>query len=62
MIKVAVVGAGKMGISHLAILGANPRVEVVGVCDSSKIILDALYRYGHFPCFTDFNKILIYLQ
>jgi predicted dehydrogenase len=58
MIKVAVVGAGKMGISHLAILGANPRVEVVGVCDSSKIILDALYRYGHFPCFTDFNKML----
>jgi predicted dehydrogenase len=58
MIKVALVGAGKMGISHLAILGANPRVEVVGVCDSSKIILDALHRYGHFPCFTDFNKML----
>lgn len=58
MIKVAVVGAGKMGISHLAILGANPRVEVVGVCDTSKLILDALYRYGHFPCYTDFFKML----
>lgn len=58
MIKVAVVGAGKMGISHLAILGANPRVDVVGVCDTSKMILDALYRYGHFPCYTDFYKML----
>ena len=28
MIKVALVGAGKMGISHLSILGAHKDVEV----------------------------------
>ena len=34
MVKVAVIGAGKMGLSHLSILGAHPDVEVVGVADT----------------------------
>ncbi|RKD15078.1 oxidoreductase [Pelobium manganitolerans] len=58
MIKVALIGAGKMGISHLSILGANPNVEVVGVCDTSKMVNDFLNRYGKFSCFTDYQKML----
>ena len=58
MIKVAIIGAGKMGISHLSILGANPNVEVVGVCDTSKMVNDFLSRYGKFNCFTDYVKML----
>ncbi len=58
MIKVAIIGAGKMGISHLSILGANPNVEVVGVCDTSKMVNDFLSRYGKFNCFTDYAKML----
>jgi len=58
MIKVAIIGAGKMGISHLSILGAHPDVDVVGVCDTSKMVNDFLSKYGKFNCFTDFKKMM----
>ena len=58
MVKVAVIGIGKMGISHLAILGAHPEVEVVGVCDASGMIMDAISKYSPFRCFTDYRQML----
>ncbi|MFN4313794.1 MAG: Gfo/Idh/MocA family protein [Chitinophagaceae bacterium] len=62
MLKVVLIGAGKMGISHLSILGAHPDVEVVGVCDTSKMVNDFLTRYGKFNCFTDYEKMLTQVQ
>lgn len=58
MVKVALIGAGKMGISHLSILGAHPDVEVVGVCDTAKMVTDFLTKYGKFNCFSDYKKML----
>lgn len=58
MTKIGIIGIGKMGISHLAILGAHPDVKVVGVCDTSKMMLDAIEKYSHFPCFTDYKKMI----
>jgi glyceraldehyde-3-phosphate dehydrogenase/erythrose-4-phosphate dehydrogenase len=58
MIKVGLIGAGKMGISHLSILGAHPDVEVVGVCDTTKMVNDFLSKYGKFNCFTDYEKMV----
>lgn len=58
MIKVALIGAGKMGISHLSILGAHPDVDVVGVCDTSKLVTDFLTRHGKFNCFSDYQKMV----
>lgn len=58
MIKVALVGAGKMGLSHLAILGMQPNVKVVGVCDTSKLVLGVLQKYSAFSGYTDFKKML----
>ncbi len=58
MLKVALIGAGKMGISHLSILGAHDKVQVVGVCDTSKMVIDVLGKYSPFPCFTDYKKML----
>lgn len=58
MVKVAVIGTGKMGLSHLSILGAHPDVNVVGVCDSSTLIMDALGKYSPFPCFSDYRTML----
>ncbi|MDE2144313.1 MAG: Gfo/Idh/MocA family oxidoreductase, partial [Elusimicrobia bacterium] len=34
-IRVAVVGAGKMGTYHAKLLGKTPDVELVGVCDTN---------------------------
>src|SRR5690554_3548350 len=58
MIKVALIGAGKMGVSHLSILGAHPDVQVVGVCDTSKIVLGVLQKYSNFPCYTNYKKMV----
>ena len=58
MIKVGVIGVGKMGVSHLAILGAHPDVEVVGVSDTSKITLDVFKKYTSFPVFSDYEDML----
>ncbi|MGC3947770.1 MAG: Gfo/Idh/MocA family oxidoreductase [Chryseolinea sp.] len=58
MTKVALIGAGKMGISHLSILGAHPEVEVVGVSDTSKMVLDVFKKYSSFPCFTEYEEML----
>ena len=58
MVRTGIIGVGKMGMSHLAILGAHPDVEVVGVCDSSKMVTDAIGKYSGFPCFTDYKKML----
>ncbi len=58
MTRVALIGAGKMGISHLAILGAHPDVSIVGVADTSKIVTDVLEKYSQFECFADYKKML----
>ena len=58
MTKIGLIGAGKMGISHLSILGAHPEVEVVGVSDTSKMVLDVLKKYTKFSCYSDYNEML----
>ena len=62
MTKVALIGAGKMGISHLAILGAHPDVEIVAVADNSKIVTDVLQKYSGFRCFDDYKKMLSFTR
>ncbi|RZK26806.1 MAG: Gfo/Idh/MocA family oxidoreductase [Flavobacterium sp.] len=58
MTKVALIGAGKMGISHLSILGAHPEVELVGVSDTSKMVLDVFKKYSSFQTYTDYEEML----
>ncbi len=62
MVKVGLIGAGKMGVSHLSILGAHPDVEVVGVSDTSKMTLDVFKKYTSFPVFSDFEDMLAETQ
>lgn len=58
MLKVALIGAGKMGISHLSILGAHPDVTVVGISDTSKMVLDVFKKFSGYACFTDYEEML----
>lgn len=62
MIKVSLIGAGKMGISHLSILGAHPHVEVVGVSDTTKMVLDAFKKFSSFPCYNDYEEMIEFAQ
>lgn len=58
MIRVAVVGLGKMGISHLGLIKPNPGVELAAVCDSTGYVLDILSKYTGVTTFTDYDKML----
>lgn len=58
MIKVAVVGLGKMGLSHYAVANAHPDVEVAGICDSSSYVLGVLKKYTGVTTYSDFDAML----
>lgn len=53
LVRVGLVGVGKMGLSHLAIVKALQGVEIAGVCDSVKYLLDVLEKYTGVPTYTD---------
>lgn len=58
MIKVGVVGLGKMGLSHLAMMNASPDVEVVGVCDQQGYVLNLLSKYTGLRTWTSLASML----
>ena len=58
LIKVAVVGLGKMGLSHHAMVNVHPDVEVLGICDSSSYVLGVLKKYTGVETYTDFDAML----
>lgn len=58
MKKIGLIGAGKMGISHLSILGAHPDVEVVGVVDTSPLVTDVLKRHTSFDVYSDLLQMI----
>lgn len=58
MIKVAIVGLGKMGLSHHAMINTHPDVEVVGICDSSSYVLGVLRKYTGVATYADFDAML----
>ena len=57
-VTVALVGLGKMGLSHLAMIRTHPDVELVGVCDATGYVLDVLGKYTGVPIFSDFETML----
>lgn len=57
-IRIGIVGAGRMGITHLAILKTDPRVEVTSIADSSGVALQVLAKYLRVGTFDDFNTLL----
>jgi predicted dehydrogenase len=58
MIRAGLIGAGKMGISHYAILGAHPEVEVAAVCDSAAFLTAALRKHVGVETFKDYRKMI----
>nr|MBI1232851.1 gfo/Idh/MocA family oxidoreductase [Cytophagales bacterium] len=58
MIRAGIIGLGKMGISHCAILGAHPEVDLVGVCDTSTLVMDGFKRHTAKECFSDYKKMI----
>lgn len=57
-IRVGVIGLGRMGLSHLSIIRPHPRVEIVGVCDTSRYVLDVMKRYTGLEGFKDYAVLI----
>jgi predicted dehydrogenase len=57
-LRIGIVGAGKMGLSHFAIANAHPDASVVAVCDSSRYVLSVLRKYAHVATYRDFDEMI----
>jgi scyllo-inositol 2-dehydrogenase (NADP+) len=58
MMRTAMVGLGKMGLSHLAIVRAHPGIELVAGCDATTYLTDILSKHAGLKCYADFDRML----
>jgi predicted dehydrogenase len=58
MIRIGLIGVGKMGLSHFAILGAHPRVTVAAMCDPATYVTSALEDHTGVTAFKDYRKMM----
>lgn len=58
MIKAGIIGLGKMGISHAAIVSPHPEAELVSVCDTSSLMLDAFKKFTNVNVYSDYIKMI----
>lgn len=58
MIKAAIIGLGKMGMSHAAILGGLPNVELVAACDMDSLLQSAFKKLTKIRMYIDYKKMI----
>jgi len=58
MLRVGMIGLGKMGLSHLAIVNTHPSVKVVAACDMTTYLTDELTRQSGLKCYGDYDRLL----
>ena len=57
-IKVGIIGAGKMGLSHFSVVNAMKDAGVVAVCDTSRYVLSVLNKYVGVETFTSPQEMI----
>lgn len=58
MIKTAIIGLGKMGMSHCALLGAHPEVDLIAICDPDGLLQSAFKKLTGFQVYDDYKKMI----
>jgi predicted dehydrogenase len=58
MTRVALIGLGKMGLSHLAIVRTHPDADLVAVCDPTAYVLDVLTKHTGLKGYADYRALL----
>lgn len=58
MLKAGIIGLGRMGVSHFAIINSHPEVEVKAVCEPSRFVTTAVEKYAGLSCFKDYKKMI----
>lgn len=57
-IKVAIVGAGRMGLTHYSLINAHPEVQVCAVVEPSLPLRRVLGKFCQAPVFSDYREML----
>lgn len=58
-IKIAVIGAGRMGLTHLSILGPNKHSKISAISEPSGLIGGLFEKYfSNYTVYSDYNKML----
>jgi len=58
MKKIALIGIGKMGLSHLAIANMTPEIKVVAICDVSGLLLSFLSKNTGIKAYKNYKKMI----
>jgi predicted dehydrogenase len=58
MIRTALIGLGKMGLSHLSIAKSHPDIDLVAVADTAGYVVDVIERYSGIKGYQDYRKML----
>lgn len=58
MLKAGIIGLGKMGISHTAIVGPHKDVDLVAVCDTSSLVLEGFRKFTRVRVYDDYKKMI----
>ena len=56
-IKVAIIGAGRMGITHYSIINSHPDVLIDSVAEPSGIVSGMINKYLPVKTFDDYNEL-----
>jgi scyllo-inositol 2-dehydrogenase (NADP+) len=57
-IRIGIIGAGKMGLSHFAIANALPDTTVAAVCDTSRYVISVLNKYAGVQTFNGYQEMI----
>ena len=57
-INVAIIGFGRMGLTHYSIINSHPDVTITAIADTSSLILNMMKKYIHgLRTYTDYNEL-----
>lgn len=58
MVKIGIIGFGRMGITHYSIINSHPEVKIEAVVDTSTTVLSLINKYlDGIRTYTDYNKL-----
>lgn len=58
MVNVGLIGLGKMGLSHLAIVNAHPMAKLIAICDSAGYLCSMLHKYTGVEVYSNYRELL----
>ena len=58
MLRGAIIGFGRMGLTHFSILNNHPEVNFVAVCDPSSFLMKNISKYADIETFQDYRKMI----